>query len=75
MNESILLPDDVLGAIRTPFLFLWGEEDMMGGGDVARAFVPRVAGAQLEIIPGAGHAVWMDDAADIAARTTTFLTS
>jgi pimeloyl-ACP methyl ester carboxylesterase len=73
LNESILLPDDVLRAIRTPFLFLWGGDDVMGAADVARAFVPRVPNATLEIVPGAGHAVWMDDVDAIAMRTAEFL--
>ena len=67
-NDEVLLSDDVLGRIRTPTYFLWGEEDPMGGPDIARAFAGRVPGAELELMPGAGHAVWIDDP-DHAAKT------
>lgn len=75
INASILLADEILAGVRAPFLFLWGEDDVMGGGAIARAFVPRVPGAQLAMIDGAGHAVWMDDVDDIAQRTSAFLTA
>jgi pimeloyl-ACP methyl ester carboxylesterase len=72
MNESILLPDDVLRRITVPTLFIWGADDPFGGEDVARTFAPRVPGARLEIVPG-GHAVWMDDAARVADLLSGFL--
>jgi pimeloyl-ACP methyl ester carboxylesterase len=73
MNERVLLPVSLLGRIQTPIYFLWGEEDPFGGADVARRFTRHLANAELELVPGAGHAVWMDDP-DLAATTTrTFL--
>ena len=70
MDEKIYMPASLLSAIQTPIYFLWGEEDPMGGADVARAFVAQIPNAQLELLPGAGHAVWIDDP-DHAARVTT----
>lgn len=73
MDDSLLLPDDVLGRIRAPMRFLWGAEDPFGGAAVAREFVPKIAGAELELIPGAGHAPWMDDPLRAAVATAEFL--
>ena len=69
LNPKMLLPDGLLGSIQCPVRFLWGEEDPFGGPESARAFVGKVPGAELELVPGAGHAVWMDDP-DWAARAT-----
>jgi 2-hydroxy-6-oxonona-2,4-dienedioate hydrolase len=73
MNDSILLTDDLLARIETPTFFLWGDEDYFGGAETARAFVPRLPNAELELMAGAGHAVWMDDPDHVAARTRAFL--
>lgn len=70
----LLLDDDLLGSIRTPCLFLWGEDDPFGGPATARAFVERVPGAELQVLPGAGHAPWVDDPDDVVTRIGRFLT-
>ncbi len=69
MNESVLLPVSLLAKIHAPVFFLWGEEDPFGGADTARQFVKHLPNAELELMPGAGHAVWVDDP-DHAAKTT-----
>ena len=73
MNDSLLLSDDVLGRIRAPMLFLWGADDPFGGQTVAREFVPKIAGAELQLMPDAGHAPWMDDPVRAAVATAEFL--
>jgi pimeloyl-ACP methyl ester carboxylesterase len=75
LNRQVLLTDDLLARIRTPALFLWGDEDPNGGATVARAFVPRLPNAELEIISEAGHAPWIDDLARCAHRTREFLSA
>lgn len=55
------LTDEILAGVRAPTLFLWGDRDPFGGPDDARAFVRRIPGAELQLVPGAGHAVWLDD--------------
>jgi pimeloyl-ACP methyl ester carboxylesterase len=74
LNERILLPATLLATIDVPTYFLWGEDDPMGGADVARPFVAMVPHAELELLPNAGHAVWIDDAEHAAATTRRFLT-
>ncbi len=73
MNDSLLLAESLLASIRTPIYFLWGEEDLYGGPETARQFVARIPGAELELLPGAGHAPWMDDAEHAATTTSRFL--
>ena len=72
-NDTILIPDEVLASISVPTLFLWGTNDPMGGGAVARPFAAKVPGSTLELIPG-GHAVWVDDPEHVAASLSTFFT-
>lgn len=69
------MPDDVLAAIRTPIYFLWGEQDPFGGADVARRIIDRIPTAELELVPRADHAVWMDDADYAATAIIRFLSS
>lgn len=68
-----LLPDALLASIRTPTKFIWGEQDAFGGADVARRVVARIPGAELELLPGAGHAPWLDELDRCAASTAAFL--
>ncbi len=73
VNESILFADALLASIATPVHFLWGDDDPMGGEATARAFVARIPGAELEMLPGAGHAPWIDDPEHAATSTRRFL--
>lgn len=73
MDDRDLLPAELLARIQTPVSFLWGDEDPFGGAAVAREFVDLLANAELELLPGAGHAVWMDDPDHAAATTREFL--
>ena len=73
MDDRDLLPAELLARILTPVSFLWGDEDPFGGAAVAREFVDLLANAELELLPGAGHAVWMDDPDHAAATTREFL--
>ena len=72
MDDDIYLSASLLSSIRTPIYFLWGEGDVMGGPEIARAFVAKIPGARLELMPGAGHAVWMDDPEHAADVVTEF---
>jgi pimeloyl-ACP methyl ester carboxylesterase len=73
MDERVLLLPSLLAGIDTPVRFLWGEEDPFGGADIAREFVKHLPNAELELLPGAGHAVWIDDPDHAAATTRRFL--
>lgn len=73
-NET-LLPPSLLTRVTSPAYFLWGEEDPMGGADVAREFACLLPNAELELMAGAGHAPWMDDPGHVARRVGAFLGS
>ena len=73
LNEGLLLPDALLTRIELPVHFLWGAEDPFGGEDIARKFAARFPNAELELMPGVGHAVWMDDVERAAATARHFL--
>jgi pimeloyl-ACP methyl ester carboxylesterase len=73
LNERMLLSDDVVSRVTMPVLFLWGDEDPNGGVSVARAFAARFPNAELEVIPKAGHAPWIDELDLCADRTRSFL--
>ena len=73
LNTRMLLQSDVLSRVTMPVLFLWGDEDPNGGEAVARSFVEHFPCAQLEVIPRAGHAPWIDELDLCAGRTQAFL--
>jgi pimeloyl-ACP methyl ester carboxylesterase len=75
LNERMLHTDEILARLTMPTLFLWGGEDPNGGELVAEKFVARLPNAQLEVIPQAGHAPWIDELDLCAARTRAFLTA
>lgn len=72
-DERIYMTDAFLGTVETPIYFLWGEKDPFGTPEIARTFVSKIPNAELEVLPGTGHAVWMDDPDKAAAVTAAFL--
>lgn len=54
------LPVSLLSDVQCPIVFAWGEDDPLGGADVARSFVPLISGAELRLWPETGHAPWME---------------
>lgn len=63
-----------LGAITAPTLVLWGERDPYLPPRFAEAYAEAVGGpAEVELLPGAGHWPWLDDAS-VVSRTASFLT-
>jgi 2-hydroxy-6-oxonona-2,4-dienedioate hydrolase len=70
---ALIIPDDALASIRTPILFLWGEDDPFGGAEIAHQLVDRIPGARLTLVPAAGHAVWVDELDQTGAAISEFL--
>jgi pimeloyl-ACP methyl ester carboxylesterase len=61
LNRLLLLPDSILAQVPAPTHFAWGEHDPFGTPETGRALVERIPNATLEVLPGAGHAPWLDD--------------
>ena len=72
-NDDTKLPASLLARVTVPTYFLWGEQDPMGGSAVAREFVRQLPDAELDLLPEAGHAPWIDDPDDVAQRVGGFL--
>jgi 2-hydroxy-6-oxonona-2,4-dienedioate hydrolase len=65
-DASLVLPDDILGRVTSPTYFLWGEDDVLGGRDVAEPLISVMPDAQLEMLPFSGHQLWLDDPDQVA---------
>jgi pimeloyl-ACP methyl ester carboxylesterase len=72
MNKEIDVRH-VLGAIRVPTLIVHAAEDPVVPVDVARYMAERIPGAQLVVLPGAGHLHFGRDAASVHAEVERFL--
>ena len=46
--------------LKTPAIFIYGEKDMEGPSSLAREMAALAPNAHCEIIPDAGHLVWLD---------------
>jgi 2-hydroxy-6-oxonona-2,4-dienedioate hydrolase len=73
LREGLLIPDEVLAAVKAPTHLLWGEDDIFGGPELARRFASRLPNAELELLPDAGHVVWVDWPEYSAEVTRRFL--
>ena len=51
-----------LGRIDCPALVVWGERDPYLPAEFARRYAAALPGAELDLVPGAGHWPWVDDA-------------
>jgi 2-hydroxy-6-oxonona-2,4-dienedioate hydrolase len=72
-DASLVLPEDVLGRVPSPTYFLWGEDDVFGGREVAEPLVSLMPDAQLEMLPCGGHQLWLDDPDHVANAVMTHL--
>jgi 2-hydroxy-6-oxonona-2,4-dienedioate hydrolase len=68
-----LLPAELLASVRTPTRFIWGGHDPFGDPEIARAVVAMIPDAELELLPDAGHAPWLDELDRCAASVAEFL--
>ncbi len=77
VNKQGLLPPLLLdrrwAELRIPTTFIWGEKDVFATVDQGRAAAARVPMSQFELIPDAGHAVWIDEPDHVAASILDFL--
>lgn len=67
-DPALTIGGGLLGQVASPTYFLWGDNDPYGTPTVARRMAEQLPSAQLEMMAGAGHLCWLDDA-DRVART------
>lgn len=67
-----VLTDTELAGVKTPLLFVWGEQDVFCSPQQGRPSVAKVPQARLETVPG-GHNPWLDDAARCAEPVRSLL--
>lgn len=72
-DARLLFSEADRGRISAPVRFVWGEGDPFGGDRIAREFAAAFPNATLELLPGVGHAPWMDDADEAARQVRAFL--
>lgn len=80
MIESIARREDMLdnrlGGIKKPTLLIWGRDDgLVPLADSGERFKREIAGAQLLVIDGAGHAPQVEKATEFNAALLKFLTT
>jgi len=63
-----LLLDQRWAEIHVPTTFIWGEKDVFATVDQGRAAAARVPISRFELIPDAGHGVWVDEPDRVAAK-------
>ena len=71
--DRIQLTDEALAKVSCPTLFIWGGRDLFGGAKTAQELVARIPGAELELMPEAGHSPWLDDLDHCASAVAEFL--
>jgi non-heme chloroperoxidase len=72
-----LLEDDTsshLYKIKCPTLLIWGDKDTIVARSEQEAIANAIANSQLIIYPGAGHALYCEEPARIAADISAFIT-
>lgn len=64
-----------LKSVKAPILFIYGDKDMEGPPSLAQEMAALATNAHCEIIPDAGHLVWLDQPTACMRLTTDFLRS
>lgn len=73
LNKEMLHSPELLCKLTMPVHLFWGEDDPNGGEVTARLLVAQLPNATLEMVPGAGHAPWVDEPDWAATSTREFL--
>lgn len=71
-QPALAMRPDELHALTVPTLLIWGEQDPLGGADVAATAAATIPHAQLELLP-AGHGPWLGHPDRVAAMVSTFV--
>lgn len=72
---GVSITKDRLATITTPTLMIWGDQDVFLTPAVGRASVDAIPDSQLIVVPGAGHAPWLNDLPGSSEAVSAFLGS
>jgi pimeloyl-ACP methyl ester carboxylesterase len=73
VRAGVAITKDRLARITTPTLMIWGDRDVFLTPAVGRASIDAIPGSRLIVVPGAGHAPWLNDLPDSSAAVSEFL--
>lgn len=71
-QPSLTLRPEELQEVTAPTLLIWGEQDPLGGADIARMAATTIPHAQLELL-SAGHAPWLGHPDRVATMVSDFV--
>jgi pimeloyl-ACP methyl ester carboxylesterase len=75
IHPDLLLPDR-WPELQVPVHFIWGDGDVFDSPSTGQAAVPQIAGgAEISIVPGAGHLPWLDEPEQVASAIASSLGS
>jgi len=63
----------LLGAVQTPALVVWGDDDKVVPMSAAKRYIEVLPNARLEIVKGCGHCVDMEQPETLAKLVTNFI--
>lgn len=72
-NLDVQHTPELLAKVTAPVHLFWGTDDFFGGEESAREFASLLPNAELQLVEGAGHAVWLDEPELAAAAVRTHL--
>lgn len=70
---GLTFDDGELAKVRQPVLWLVGDADPIGSMDAWRRATAALPKGDLQVLPGAGHVPWLDDARAVAGPISAFL--
>lgn len=71
-QPALVVQPEELQELTVPTLLIWGEQDPLGGADVARMAAATIPHAQLEVL-SAGHGPWLGHPDRVATMVSDFL--
>ena len=72
-RPGVIPTDAESAAVRHPVRMLFGSDDPAGSVDLWRRFTGRLPNGELEVLDGAGHMPWWDDAKAVGRSVRAFL--
>lgn len=72
-RPELTLTDAELGGVTQPTLMLYGTADQVGSRAVWARVMDAIPNGRLSVVAGAGHMLWLDEPARVAAQMRQFL--